>query len=189
MGLVRAGRGKPVTLFAPGEFHDYGRAIAQLQEAAAGVRGTRLLFDYEQSGFFDEVPPLRRQAERDAVEVLTVAKHGKATRALGISRGARAVLGAVAEEPAAFERIVLVSPPGGNAVGYFREWLAALKPGQSPVTGEVLVLGLRGDRYHPAAVAEEWAERLGAELAVFDKRGDPPGDEAVRQAAADFLNR
>ena len=188
MALVRVGRGQPVTLFAPGEFHDGQRALAQLRDAAQGVRGTRLLFDYEQSGYFDQVPPLRRQAERDAAEVLVVADVHGASQAMGISRGARAVLGAVAEEPARFERVVLALPPGGNAVGYFREWLAGLTPGRSPVAGDVLVVGLRGDRWHPAVVAEEWARRLAAELLVFDKKADPDAPRRVHEAARTFLN-
>jgi hypothetical protein len=111
MTLVRVGRGEPVTVFAPGEFHDEQQAIAQLRAVADGVCGTRLLFDYERSGYFKDVPPLRRQAERDAAEVLAVAHRRRASQALGISRGARAVLGAVAEEPGLFSRVVLALPP------------------------------------------------------------------------------
>ena len=188
MGFVRVGRGQPVTLFAPGEFREPDQGIAQLQHAAADVRGTRLLFYYEQSGYFPEVPPLRRQAERDAAEVLALTHGRRATRALGISRGARAVLGALADDPTAFERVVLVLPPGGNAVGYFREWLRNLAPGHSPVTAAVQVLGMRGDSAHPARVAEEWAHQLGAQLAVFDKRGVDAGPDALRRAATEFLN-
>lgn len=188
MALLRVGRGKPITLFAPAEFRDQEQGIAQVGQAAANVLGTRLLFYYEQSGYFHEVPPLRRQAERDAAEVLAVAARSGATHTLGISRGARAILGALAEDPEAFEKVVLVLPPGGNAVGYFREWLAGLTPGASPVSADLLILGMRGDSFHPARVAEEWAERLGAHLEVFDKRGDPPGSEKLRRAAADFLN-
>lgn len=188
MALVRVGRGKPITLFAPGESRDPEQGIVQLRQAAANVRGTRLLFYYEQSGHFDEVPPLRRQAERDAAEILAVAEHHGASRALGVSRGARAILGALAEDPDAFERVVLVRPPGGNAVGYFREWLAGLTPGQANVGADILILGVRGDSFHPARVAEEWADRLGAHLEVFEKRGDPPGSARLQSAATDFLN-
>ena len=188
MTLVRVGRGRPVTVFAPGEFHDEPRAIAQLRDAAEGVRGTRILFDYERSGYFDDLPRIRRQAERDAAELLAVAHAHSASRAMGISRGARAVLGAVADEPALLERVVLALPPGGNAVGYFREWLAGLTPGGSPLAGDVLVLGLRGDRWHPAVVAEEWAGLLGAELLLFDQKDDPDARERLVDAARTFLN-
>ena len=188
MTLVRIGRGKPITLFAPGEFHDYDRAIAQLRDAADGVRGTRVLFDYEKSGHFDDVPPLRRQAERDAAEVALVAQRTGASRALGISRGARAVLGAVAEDPTMFDRLVFALPPGGNAVGYFREWLSALEPGRSPVAARVLVLGLGGDRWHPTTVAEAWADKLGAELVVLDQRTDPNARDRLHHVAREFLN-
>lgn len=188
MTFVRVGRGRPVTVFAPGEFHDEPRAMAQLRDAAHGVRGTRILFDYEHSGHFDEVPPLRRQAERDAAEFLAVARAHSASQAMGISRGARAVLGAVAEEPALFERVVLALPPGGNAVGYFREWLAGLTPDRSLLAAEVLVLGLLGDRWHPAVVAEAWAKKLGARLLVFDQRVDPAAYERLAEEARTFLS-
>src|SRR5947209_14212043 len=119
MAFVTVGRGRPVTVLAPGEFHDREVGLDQLQQLAADVRGTRLLFYYERSGHFDEVPPLRRQADRDAAEVLALAGAARASRAAGISRGARAVLGALAEEPAGFDKVALILPPGGNAVGYF----------------------------------------------------------------------
>lgn len=93
MTVLRAGRGRPVTLFVPGEGRGPSPSapmIAAVRWFAQDVRGTRLSFYYEESGHFDRVPPLRRQAERDAEEARVVADAGGATRALGISRGARA---------------------------------------------------------------------------------------------------
>lgn len=90
MTVLRAGRGRPVTLIVPGQ----GRGplpsapmLAAAQWFAQDVRGTRRSFYYEESGHFDRVPPLRRQAERDAEEARVVADAVGATRALGISRG------------------------------------------------------------------------------------------------------
>jgi hypothetical protein len=63
-----------------------------------------------------------------------------------------------------------------------------LTPGRSPVEAHVLVLGLLGDRWHPAAVAEEWARRLRAELLVFDLKAEPDAREHLEDAARAFLN-
>jgi hypothetical protein len=148
------------------------------------VRGTRLSFYHEESGHFDRVPPLRRQAERDAEEARLVADAGGATRALGISRGARALVGMLARDPGRFERVVLVVPPGDlrpPALSY-RVWLDSLPAAASgppaPKT-EFLVLGLKGDRGHPARAAEEWAGRLGARLEIFPGRGAVPQYEPM----------
>jgi hypothetical protein len=86
--------------------------IAAMRCFAHDVRGRRLSFHYEESGQLDRVQPLRRQADRDAQESRLVADSGRATRALGISRGARAIAGLLARDTGRFERVVLVVPPG-----------------------------------------------------------------------------
>jgi pimeloyl-ACP methyl ester carboxylesterase len=191
---VRRGRGRPVTVFASGQ----GAEIADTEALAAGVRGTRLFFEYDRVAPWaatDLAPPPRRprrEADRDADELLAVADHYGASRAVGISRGARAVIGALAEEPDRFERVALVLPPGGNAAGRYAPWLAArladpIPP--RPVEAELLVIGQRGDRVHPATLAEQWAQLLAARLEVF-----PTGGIFVRHAEwyhallAEFMN-
>ncbi|MGW5365781.1 hypothetical protein [Actinopolymorpha pittospori] len=153
------------------------------------VRGTRLSFYYEESGHFDRLPKLRRQADRDAEEARAVADSGRATRALGISRGARALAGLLAHDPGRFERVVLVVPPGDLRPPplSYRVWLdslptAACRP-PAP-NAEFLVLGLSGDRGHPARAAKEWAGRLGARLEIFPAHGTVPGRELMGSAAS-----
>jgi hypothetical protein len=187
--------------------------IAAAQWFAQDVRGTRLSFYYEESGHVDRVPPLRRQAERDAEETRVVADAVGATRALGISRGARALAGLLAHDSGRFERLVLVVPPGDlrpQPLSY-RVWLdslPAVASGPPAPNTEILVLGLKGDRGHPARAAEDWAGRLGARLKLFPGRGTGPqrelmpsasspeliwgdlvpGYELMRRAATEFLN-
>jgi hypothetical protein len=163
--------------------------IAAVRWFAQDVRGTRLSFYYDESGQLDQVQPLRRQVDRDAQESRLVADSGRATRALGISRGARAIAGLLAQDAGRFERVVLVVPPGDlrPPLLSYRAWLdsqptAATGP-PAPDT-KFLVLGLRGDRNHPARAAEEWAGCLGARLEIFPASGTMPGSEPPRSAAS-----
>ncbi|WP_410790597.1 alpha/beta fold hydrolase [Kribbella sp. C-35] len=192
MTVLRAGRGRPVTLFVPGQGRGPSPSAPMLAATrwfAQDVRGTQLSFYYEESGHFDRVPPLRRQAERDAEEARVVADAVGATRALGISRGARALAGLLAHDPGRFERVVLVVPPGDRLQTplSYRVWLDSLPAAASappaPNT-RILVLGLRGDRGHPARAAEEWAGRLGARLELFPARGTVPQRELMPSAAS-----
>ena len=111
MAVVKQGRGKPVTLFAPGGFGD---DLASRMRYASRVAGTKLGFAYEQSGYFEACARIRRQAERDAAEARALATAHAATQAIGFSRGARALVGVVADGPCPFERIALVIPPGAT---------------------------------------------------------------------------
>jgi pimeloyl-ACP methyl ester carboxylesterase len=94
-----------------------------------------------------------------------VAGEQQATRAVGISRGARAVLGGLAEQPDRFDRVVLLLPPAGSPAGRYTAWLAGLDAGTAP-TADILILAQRGDQIHPLRVAQEWAELLGGRLEV-----------------------
>lgn len=183
-----------MTVIAPGE----GISIADTQTWAAGVRGTAIYFTSESVAPWD-VPggssPAkrpRRQADRDADEVLTLADDHYATRALGVSRGARAVLGVLAEEPDRFERVALMLPPGGHAVGRYATWLASLSgngPGRPATSVDILVVGQRGDQGHPAGVARDWADRLGARLELFPSGGpNTAHSERFRSMVTEFLN-
>jgi hypothetical protein len=204
-------------LFLPGGGREPSHTapiLDALRWFAQDVRGTRLSFYYEDSGHFDRLPPLRRQAERDAAEARVVADAGGASQALGISRGARALAGLLAQDPGRFDRVVLVVPPGDLRPPplSYRTWLDSLPADASgpPASDtEFLVLGLTGDRTHPARAAEEWAGRLGARLELFPARaaapqyelksdadrspaalwgGFTPGYELMRGAATEFLN-
>jgi hypothetical protein len=54
---------------------------------------------------------------------------------------------------------------------------------------QVLVVGQRGDRGHPARVAEEWADRLGARLELFPSGGLLTAHlERFRSVLTGFMN-
>ena len=156
---------------------------------AERVKGTRIGFAYEHSGRFEEVRHLRRQADRDAAEVRAVAAEHQATRAIGFSRGARAIVGALADEAALFDRIVLVIPPGGQPAGKYSSWLEALPTaGRDDLRADILVIGNRGDTGHPARVAQAWAEQLDAEVEILPPRAVYTDPGAVMDLVAGFLN-
>jgi hypothetical protein len=95
MGIVTRGRGRPLTLFVPG---GEGDNLIHRMRYADLVAGTKIGFAYEQSGHFGPFASIRRQAERDAADVRAVAHEHQVTRAIGFSRGARAIVGALAED-------------------------------------------------------------------------------------------
>lgn len=188
MSVVRRGRGRPVTVFAPGE----GRSVEVTESWVRGlrVRGTRLFFEYERSGHFELTRGIRRQADRDAFEVCALAEEGGATQAVGFSRGARAVVGAMIRDTGRFERVVLVWPPSGGASGNYVSWVGndEVVPEQVVRPGaEVLVVAQQG--VHKVRMAEQWARALGARLEVF-----PAGllweahREQFRAVVSGFLN-
>ncbi len=123
MGVVKRGRGQPLTLFAPG---GEGENLDIRIRYADRVPDTKVGFTYGNSGHFGSFGSMRRHAERDAAEVRAVADDHQAAQAIGFSRGARAIVGALAEGPTLFERIALVIPPGGRAAGRYSSWLDSL---------------------------------------------------------------
>lgn len=186
MALLKTGRGQPVTLFAPGGDGDH---LSQRMSYADRVRGTKVGFAYEQSDYFDAVAGIRRQADRDAAEVHAVATAHGITRAIGFSRGARAIVGAIAEHPGQFERVALVIPPGGRAAGNYTAWLEARSaPGRDDLAADILVIGNRGDQDHPARVAEAWARQLDAQLELLPSRAVYTEPAKVMDLLAAFFN-
>ncbi len=184
--VLKSGRGQPRTLFAPG---GDGENLSHRMRYADRVKGTKIGFAYEQSGHFEGFARIRRQADRDAAEVRAVANEHRATRAIGFSRGARAIVGALAEDARLFERIALVIPAGGHAAGKYATWLESLSPGgRSDLAVEILVVGQRGDQGHPARVAQTWAEQLGANLQLLPSRAVYPDARRVTDLLAEFLN-
>jgi len=172
MSVARRGRGRPVTVFAPG----HGRAVEVTEEwvKGLGIAGAKLFFEYERSGHFESTRGIRRQADRDAFEVCAVAAEGRATQAVGFSRGARAVVGALVRDVGRFERVVLVWPPGGWGAGDYASWVGHEKVAPERVVrpgADVLVVAQPIDRDHSMKMAEQWAWALGAKLEVFSPDG------------------
>ena len=187
--MVERGSGAPVTLIAVGG--PGAGQIGQLDFWGAGLAGTAVSFEYGTVAPWTGDRPPRREAERDAAEALAAARRTNATRAIGSSRGARALVGTLAEGFRGFERVALALPPGGTAAGRYREWLAALPPHASAPVGapEILICAWRGESGHPVAVAEEWADRLGATLEVFPSlRRDPGTYDAMQDRIRSFMN-
>jgi hypothetical protein len=185
VGVVKRGRGKPFTLFAPG---GRGEDLENRMQFADQVGGTKIGFAYENSGYFETLARVRREAERDAGEASAVAREHQVTQAIGFSRGARAIVGALAEDPALFERVALVIPPGGSAAGKYSDWLGSLtSTRRGEMTVGILVVGNRGDQGHPARVAEAWAEQLGADLEILPSRAVYTDPERVMSLLAEFF--
>jgi dienelactone hydrolase len=186
MGVVKRGRGSPFTLFAPG---GQGEDLETRMRYADQVPGTKIGFAYENSGHFEALARFRRQAERDAAEARAVASDHRVTQAIGFSRGARAILGALAENPALYKRVALVVPPGGNAAGKYSNWLSSLTDAErGEMAVEILVVGNSGDQGHPARVAQAWAQQLGAHLEILPSRAVCTDPERVMSLLADFFS-
>ena len=99
------GRGDPVTVFA----HGLAGAIDETRPFGSGVRGTRAFLHFRGHGA-SSAPETPWTYDALAGELRAVADHVGATRALGVSLGAGALLRVVARHPGRFERLVLVLP-------------------------------------------------------------------------------
>jgi len=186
MAVVKQGRGQPFTLFAPGGL---GEELANRMRYAKRVPGTKVGFAYEQSGHFESIAHLRRQAERDAAEARAVATEYSTTQAIGFSRGARALVGVLADGPAPFQRLALILPPGGAAAGRYSAWLESTPAARGELADvAVLVIGNRGDQGHPSRVAEAWANQLGAHVEVLPSRAVYTDVDRVAALLADFFS-
>jgi pimeloyl-ACP methyl ester carboxylesterase len=144
-------------------------------------------------------------------DLRTVADTYGATRAVGVSMGAAAILGVLADEPDRFSRSVFylpaildeprgpVSAPdvAGLAPDAVRGLMAALAETR-PVTDRALlarvgapclVVGHEGDPTHPARIARELAAALpDAGLHVFGAGGLPSYRDELRALVTGFLN-
>lgn len=151
------------------------------------VIGAKIGFAYEQSGHFDSIATIRRQTDRDPAEVLALARQHTIKRAIGFSRGSRAIIGALAQDATVFERIALVIPPRSTTAGNWMPWLKVQPSARSDFSAEVLVVADRIDAGHPVDVAEFWAEQLGARLEVHPPRCLFTDPERIRNELASFF--
>ncbi|HVE91336.1 MAG TPA: hypothetical protein VNE62_03400 [Actinomycetota bacterium] len=187
MSVLKLGGGKPFTLFAPGGI---GEKLDDRMSYLGRVKGTKIGFAYEHSGHFESVAKIRRQADRDAAEIRALAAEYKCKRAIGFSRGARGIVGALAEDPGAFERVALVIPPRGVTPGKWMPWLESLSgpEGRRSLSAEILVIADQVDAGHPVEVAEFWAAQLAARLEVHPPRTLYTDAEQMMIALANFFN-
>ena len=105
MGLTPlvTGTGDPVTVAA----HGLGASIAETRPLLSGVLGRRVF--YAARGHDGTVPAPFSYRDLGA-DLLAVADDAGATRALGVSMGAGALLSLLAVDPERFERVVLFLP-------------------------------------------------------------------------------
>ncbi|MCU1589321.1 MAG: alpha/beta hydrolase fold protein [Frankiales bacterium] len=97
------GSGQPVTVAA----HGLGASVAETRPLLSGITGTRVF--YAARAHAGDVPePFTYRDLGD--DLLTVADHHDATRALGVSMGAGAILSVLSRHPARFEKVVLFLP-------------------------------------------------------------------------------
>jgi len=114
-------------------------------------------------------------------ELRTVADAAGASRGFGISLGAAAMVGLLAETPRRFERVVLALPAFESSP------YAAMRR----VTCPVLVIGQEDDAIHPV----ELTHRTAAAFPHAEKAILPPGGlltahrARLRELIAGFLNR
>lgn len=168
------GAGEPVTVFAGG----LGARIAETRVFASGVPGTKVFYDHRGFGLSGVPADDDWSYAAIAGDLRFVADGCGATRALGVSMGAAALLRILSETPERFSRNVFVLPaildtprsdvrpdlvPDGP-VGLV-EALATTSPVPSRdvlarVAAPCLVLSHEGDAAHPASIARAVAAAL-----------------------------
>lgn len=99
------GAGEPVTVFA----HGLAGSIPETRPFGSGVDGSRAFLHFRGHGA-SSAPEAEWGYASLADELRAVADHVRATRALGVSLGAGALLRLVADQPDRFERLVLMLP-------------------------------------------------------------------------------
>jgi pimeloyl-ACP methyl ester carboxylesterase len=110
VSFVVLGEGGPVTVFA----HGLGGSIAETRPLATRVAGTRVLLDFRGHGDSEEQPE-GWDYDTLADDLLSVADAVGATRAVGLSLGAGALLRALTRDPARFRKLAFVLPAAIDA--------------------------------------------------------------------------
>lgn len=195
--VLVTGLGAPVTLAA----HGLGASVAETRPLLGGVTGTRVLYEARGHGG-SPLPagPFDYAAlGRDLEQVADA--HG-ATRALGVSMGAGALLSLLARRPDRFERVVLFLPAAidrprtDQAVRRLAALAAALDAGDAEAAQRLVLDELPADLREQPAVAAYARTRVsyllawpGVPVALRALPGVPPVDDRSRLAAvgADVL--
>lgn len=174
------GSDQPVTLFA----HGFAGSIEETRPFGSGVRGSRVFFSFRAHG---STPPvgLPWTYAGLAAELSSVRTAYGATRGLGVSIGAGALLRAAVDGPGTFERLVVVLPPAldGPRRGRALERVKAMArcADAHDVDGlRDLLLAEQPETVRPRRAVQMWA-RLQAERLCSDNLRD-----AIEQIPALF---
>lgn len=100
------GSGGPVTLVG----HGLGATPGEARLPTSGVPGTKVVVTLSSHGDAPDAPGGYWTYRRIAADLREVARETGATRAIGVSLTAGALLSLLADEPDAFERVVLLLP-------------------------------------------------------------------------------
>jgi pimeloyl-ACP methyl ester carboxylesterase len=100
------GSGSPVTLVA----HGLGATPGEARIPASGLPGTRIVVTLPSHGSAPDAPADYWSYPTIAADLRAVAREVGATPAVGVSLGAGALTRLLADEPEAFERVVLLLP-------------------------------------------------------------------------------
>jgi pimeloyl-ACP methyl ester carboxylesterase len=163
---VITGDGDPTTLFVPG----LAQSIADTRPFGSAVEGTRVFVDLRGHG--GSSAPATAEGwtyEGLAADVRVVADAVGATRALGVSLGAGALVRLLADEPERFDRVVLALP--GHGGGESDAALLAVTDGLADAVeaNDPIAMGAALSRMQPEAARGRsdvrlWARRHAADL-------------------------
>jgi hypothetical protein len=141
------GAGAPVTVLA----HGIGGSVAETRPLAAKLAGTRVLLEFRGHGRSDALPG-GWDYDLLADDLLAVAAATGATRAVGLSLGAGALLRALSRAPSRFERLAFVLPAAIDATRADGATLRLTRLGAAIDRGDVDgVTGLLLEEVPPAA--------------------------------------
>ncbi|GAC1443121.1 MAG: alpha/beta hydrolase [Mycobacteriales bacterium] len=147
---VVSGSGDPVTLAA----HGLGGSVADTRPLLSGVAGRRVF--YAARGHAGDQPaPFSYRDLGD--DLLAVADEHGATRALGVSMGAGAILSVLARHPDRFEKVVcflpgaIDQPRTDQAVARLRDLVTALTAGDAAGVRALVAAELPADLHGPAS--------------------------------------
>ena len=155
MGLdvLVTGAGAPVTVAA----HGLGASLAETRPLLSGVTGTRVLYAARGHGA-SALPDGRFDYRTLGEDLEQVADEHAATRALGVSMGAGALLSLLSRRPDRFERVVLFLPAAidrprtDEAVRRVGGLAAALEAGDRAQVERRVLEELPGDLHEDRAV-------------------------------------
>jgi pimeloyl-ACP methyl ester carboxylesterase len=166
---LERGAGEPTTIFA----HGLGGSIGETRPLAAAVTGRRVFLHFRDHGE-SRASDGRYDYAALAGDLRAVADRTGATRAVGVSMGAGAILRTVAEEPRRFERLVLYLPAAidrprtGPALERFDAMAACVERGDVDGLAAILLTDLppevRGSREAGRYVTSRAAALVGAAM-------------------------